>query len=158
MPSDDRFVTYSDFIKEGRHTADVSTANFKLDRPSLIVQSSGSTGKAKQIVHTERNINSQVQKMAYMDFPFYKGNTMFVAVPPFIIYGLATSTYSSLAFGMKAEMCPFVDENIVYNNLGKFDVSFAVPLHYRYVYEQLNKLRNDIDQLQKCNDSASKKN
>lgn len=157
MPSDDRFVTYSDFIKEGRHTAAVSTANFKLDRPSLIVQSSGSTGKAKQIVHTERNINSQVQKMAYMDFPFYKGNTMFVAVPPFIIYGLATSTYSSLAFGMKAEMCPFVDENIVYNNLGKFDVSFAVPLHYRYVYEQLTKLRNDINQLQKCNDSTSKK-
>lgn len=157
IPSDDRFVKYSEFIKEGRHTADVSPANFKLDRPSLIVQSSGSTGKAKQIVHTERNINSQVQKMAYMDFPFYKGNTMFVAVPPFIIYGLATSIYSSLAFTMKAEMCPFVDENIVYNGLGKFDVSFAVPLHYRYIYERLNKLRSEIDCLEKCNDFASKK-
>ena len=157
IPSDDRFVKFSDFIKEGRHTADVSPANFKIDRPSLIVQSSGSTGKAKQIVHTERNINSQVQKMAYMDFPFYKGYTMFVAVPPFIIYGLATSTYSSLAFTMKAEMCPFVDENIVYNGLGKFDVSFAVPLHYRYIYEQLNKLRTDIDKLQKSNNQDSRK-
>ena len=157
IPSDNRFINYSNFIKVGRHTADVSTANFKIDRPSLIVQSSGSTGKAKQIVHTERNINSQVQKMAYMDFPFYEGNTMFVAVPPFIIYGLATSIYSSLAFGMKAEMCPFVDENIVYKNLGKFDVSFAVPLHYRYVYEQLNKLESEIEQLEKCNDLSFKK-
>ena len=50
-----------------------------------------------------------------------------------------------------------VDENIVYNALGKFDISFAVPLHYRYIYEQLNKLNNDIDELQKHNDLASKK-
>ena len=157
IPSDARFIKFSNFIKEGKRISDVSTANFKIDRPSLIVQSSGSTGKAKQIVHTERNINSQVQKMAYMDFPFYKGNTMFVAVPPFIIYGLATSTYSSLAFTMKAEMCPFVDENIVYNGLGKFDISFAVPLHYRYIYEQLIKLKSDINQLQKSNDSISRK-
>lgn len=157
IPSDDRFIKFTDFIREGRHTADISTANFKIDRPSLIVQSSGSTGKAKQIVHTERNINSQVQKMAYLDFPLYKGNTMFVAVPPFIIYGLATSTYSSLAFTMKAEMCPFVEDNIVYNGLGKFDVSFAVPLHYRYLYEQLNKLKSDIQQLQKSNVPKDKK-
>lgn len=157
IPSDDRFVKFSDFIKEGRHIADVNPANFKIDRPSLIVQSSGSTGKAKQIVHTERNINSQVQKMAYMDFPFYKGNTMFVAVPPFIIYGLATSIYSSLVFNMKAEMCPFVEDNTVYNALGKFDVSFAVPLHYRYIYEQLTKLRKEVEQLQKSNDAVSQK-
>ena len=156
-PSDDRFVSFPSFMREGKHIADINTANFRVDRPSLIVQSSGSTGKAKQIVHTERNINSQVQKMAYMDFPFYKGNTMFVAVPPFIIYGLATSTYSSLAFTMKAEMCPFVSEDIVYNGLGKFDISFAVPLHYRYIYNQLTKLRDSIEQLKKRNEPASKK-
>ena len=157
IPSDNRFVKFSDFIKEGKHISDAPTANFKVDRPSLIVQSSGSTGKAKQIVHNERNINSQVQKMAYLDFPLYKGNTMFVAVPPFIIYGLATSIYSSLAFTMNAEMCPFVESNIVYNGLGKFDVSFAVPLHYRYLYDELKKLKSDINNLQKNNDFKSKK-
>lgn len=157
MPSDDRFVRFPDFIREGRNTAGVSTANFRIDRPSLIVQSSGSTGKAKQIVHTEKNVNLQVQKMAYMDFPLYRGNTMFVAVPPFIIYGLATSIYSSMAFTMKAEMCPFVDENIVYNGLGKFDVSFAVPLHYRYIYDQLIKLNIEIEKLKKIGGSASSK-
>lgn len=157
IPSDDRFVKFSDFIKEGKNTSSVSTANFKEDRPSLIIQSSGSTGKAKQIVHSEKNVNSQVQKMAYLDFPFYKGNTMFVAVPPFIIYGLANSIYSSLAFTMNAEMCPFVENNIVYNGLGKFDISFAVPLHYRYIYEQLNKLKNDIKILENSSNSNDKK-
>ena len=157
IPSDDRFVKFSDFIKEGKHSPEVSTANYKEDRPTLIVQSSGSTGKAKQIVHSERNLNSQVQKMAYLDFPLYKGNTMFVAVPPFIIYGLATSIYSSLAFTMNAEMCPFVESDTVYKSLGKFDVSFAVPLHYRYMYDKIRELKKDIDILDKNNDSKSKK-
>lgn len=156
IPSDDRFVKYSDFIKEGKNTGNVSPVNFKIDRPSLIVQSSGSTGKPKQIVHTERNFNSEVQKMAYVDLPFYKGTTMHVSVPPFIIYGLANSIYSSMVFTMKAEMNPFVDESTVYNDLGKFDMSLAAPLHYRYIFEQLKKLRKDIDELQKCNDSTSR--
>lgn len=156
VPSDSKFVKFSDFIKEGKHTASVSTADFKIDRPSLIVQSSGSTGKSKQIVHTERNFNSEIQKMAYVDLPFYKGDTMHVSVPPFIIYGLANSIYASMAFTMKAEMTPFVDENTVYNDLGKFDISLAAPLHYRYIFEQLKKLRKDIDELQKCSDSKSR--
>ena len=156
IPSDSKFVKFSDFIKEGKHTASVSTADFKIDRPSLIVQSSGSTGKSKQIVHTERNFNSEIQKMAYVDLPFYKGDTMHVSVPPFIIYGLANSIYASMAFTMKAEMTPFVDKNTVYNDLGKFDISLAAPLHYRYIFEQLKKLRKDIDELQKCNDSKSR--
>ena len=156
IPSDSKFVKFSDFIKEGKHTADVRTADFKIDRPSLIVQSSGSTGKSKQIVHTERNFNSEIQKMAYVDLPFYKGDTMHVSVPPFIIYGLANSIYASMAFTMKAEMTPFVDENTVYNDLGKFDISLAAPLHYRYIFEQLKQLRKDVDELQKCNDSKSR--
>ena len=157
MPSDDRFVKFPDFIKEGKHTADVQTADFKIDRPSLIIQSSGSTGKPKQIVHTEYNFNSEVQKMSYLDLPLYKGQTMHVSVPPFIIYGLGNSVYCSLVHTMKAEMTPFVDENTVYNDLGKFDISFAAPLHYRYIYEQLKKLRSDIDQLQKSNNPSDKK-
>lgn len=156
IPSDSKFIKFSDFIKEGKHTADVRTADFKIDRPSLIVQSSGSTGKSKQIVHTERNFNSEIQKMAYVDLPFYKGDTMHISVPPFIIYGLANSIYASMAFTMKAEMTPFVDENTVYNDLGKFDISLAAPLHYRYIFEQLKQLRKDIDELQKCNDSKSR--
>lgn len=49
IPKDSRFIKFSDFIKEGKHTANVIPANFKKDRPSLIVQSSGSTGKSKQM-------------------------------------------------------------------------------------------------------------
>lgn len=157
IPQDKRFVKFSDFIKEGRHIEEINPIGFEKERPSLIVQSSGSTGKPKQIVHTEYNFNSAVQKMAYTDLPFYKGNTMHISIPPFIIYGLGNSVYGSLAFTMKAEMNPQVSENTVYDDLGKFDISLAAPLHYRYMYHKLNDLLKDVSILEKDNSNEAKR-
>lgn len=157
IPDDDRFVRFSDFLKEGKRIETLSPISFEKDRPSLIVQSSGSTGKPKQIVHTEYNFNSAVQKMAYADLPFYKGNTMHISIPPFIIYGLGNSIYGSLAFTMKAEMNPFVSDNTVYDDLGKFDISLAAPLHYRYIYRKLEDLKKTIEMLEKDTSSSAKK-
>lgn len=157
LPNDPRFVRFNDFIKNVDTNNLITPVSFEKDRPSLIVQSSGSTGKPKQIVHTEYNFNSAVQKMAYTDLPFYKGNTMHISIPPFIIYGLGNSIYASMAFTMKAEMNPFVDVNTVYNDLGKFDISLAAPLHYRYMYKQLIELNKSITELEKDNSLEAKK-
>lgn len=156
LPDDPRFIKFSDFIKTGSNDL-VIPAKFEKDKPSLVVQSSGSTGKPKQIVHTEYNFNSEIQKMAYLDLPLYKGSTMHISVPPFIIYGLGNSIYASMAFTMKGEMNPHVDENTVYNDLGKFDVSFAAPLHYRYIYEKLTHLKEDIETLEKDDSYEARK-
>ena len=143
-----KFVKMTSFVKNVNNV-NILPVGFEKDRPSQIVQSSGSTGKPKQIVHTEYNFNSAVQKMAYTDLPFYEGNVMHISVPPFIIYGLGNSIYASMAFTMKAEMNPFVDENTVYNDLGKFDISLAAPLHYRYMYNKILELENDINSFDK---------
>lgn len=156
LADDPRFIKFSDFIKTGSNDL-VIPAKFEKDKPSLVVQSSGSTGKPKQIVHTEYNFNSEMQKMAYLDLPLYKGSTMHISVPPFIIYGLGNSIYASMAFTMKGEMNPHVDENTVYNDLGKFDVSFAAPLHYRYIYEKLTHLKEDIETLEKDDSYEARK-
>lgn len=157
IPQDKRFIKFSDFIKEGKKVKGIEPVGFEKERPSLIVQSSGSTGKPKQIVHTEYNFNSAMQKLAYTDLPFYKGTTMHVSIPPFVIYGLGTSIYGSLAFTMKAEMNPFVAENTVYDDLGKFDISLAAPLHYRYIYNKLKELQKDIEILEKDNSNEAKR-
>ena len=157
IPEDNRFIRLNDFIKDINTKELIKPASFEKERPSLIVQSSGSTGKPKQIVHTEYNFNSAVQKMAYTDLPFYKGSTMHISIPPFIIYGLGNSIYASMVFSMKAEMNPFVEENTVYNDLGKFDISLAAPLHYRFIYNKLLELNNSIDLLKKDNSLEAKK-
>lgn len=157
LPNNPRFVRFNDFIKNVDTNNLITPVSFEKDRPSLIVQSSGSTVKPKQIVHTEYNFNSAVQKMAYTDLPFYKGNTMHISIPLFIMYGLGNSIYASMAFTMKAEMSPFVDENTVYNDLGKFDISLTAPLHYRYMYKQLIELNKSITELEKDNSLEAKK-
>ena len=155
--NDNRFVKVKDFINQAQDYESLNPIKFDKERPSMIVQSSGSTGKPKQIVHTEYNFNQAVQKMAYTDLPFYKGKTMHVSVPPFIIYGLGNSIYGSLAFTMNAEMTPYVDENTVYNDLGKFDISLAAPVHYRYIYNKLVELQKDINELSTGNNSKELK-
>lgn len=157
FPNDKRFVKYQEFLREGTKISNLNTVKFEKDRPSLIIQSSGSTGKAKQILHTEYNFNSVVQKLLYTDLPLYKGHTMHISVPPFIIYGLANSIYTTMVCTMKAEMNPLVDESTVYNDLGKFDISFAAPIHYKYIYDKLEKLETDIDLLLKDSSYSSKK-
>lgn len=147
IPIDKRFISFKEFLNRGKNTL-VTPVSFEKERESLVVQSSGSTGKPKQIVHTEYNFNSAVQKMAYTDLPFYKGDTMHISVPPFIIYGLGNSFYASLAFTMKAELNPYICAESVYNDLGKFDISLATPVHYRYIYDKLTKLKSDIATLE----------
>lgn len=157
LPSDERFVRTSDFVKDVSDYNSLNPIGFDKERPSIIVGSSGSTGKPKQIVHTEYNFNFAALKMAYTDLPFYKGDTMYVAIPPFIIYGLGNSIYASMAFTMNALMTPYVSDETVYNDLGKFDISLAAPLHYRYIYNKICSLQKDIELLEKDNNKSELK-
>ena len=146
FPKDKRFQRYHTFLKTGDAKSTLKAVPFQKDRPSIIVQSSGSTGKAKSIVHTEYNFNSLMQKEAYTDLPFSVGKAMYVSIPPFIIYGLNNSIYAALAFGMAAEMTPYVSETTVYDDLGKYDFACAAPIHYRYLFNKIIELKTKIDE------------
>lgn len=80
-------------------------------------------------------------KEAYTDLPFSVGKSLYVAIPPFIIYGLCESIYAALAFGLKAEMTPYVSETTLFDDVGKYDFATAAPIHYRYMYNKLVELQ-----------------
>ena len=138
FPKDKRFVKFSKLLDKN-NKIDFEASRFDAERPSLIIQSSGTTGMAKSIVHTDYSVNESIKKFSYMDLPLYAGNTVLVTVPTWIAYGLINSYYLALAFGMKAQLCPKVDRDTVFENLGNFDVSFAAPLHYRYLADNIDK-------------------
>ena len=148
IPKDKRIMLYKHFLKSGDSNSQIKPVSLKKDAPAIIVQSSGSTGKAKSIIHTEYNFNSSMQKEAYTDLQFEVGKSMYVAIPPFIIYGLNNSIYAALAFGMKAEMTPFVSETTIFDDLGKYDFACAAPLHYRYLYNRICELKEKMSEIQ----------
>lgn len=157
MPHDRRFIKYDDFLRTGSVNSKIQPVSFEKDRPSIIVQSSGSTGKSKSILHTEYNFNSEMQKEAYSDLPFGVGKKMHIAIPPFIIYGLSNSVYASLAFSMTGVMTPYVSDETVYSDLGKYNFSCAAPVHYRYLYDKIITLQNEIEELEKQNTYEGKR-
>ncbi len=141
---DNQIIKYKDFINSGDLNNSDKAVEFKKDRPALIIQSSGSTGRSKSILHTEYNFNSEMQKEAYSDLPFADGKKMHVSVPPFIIYGLCNSVYAALAFSMTAVMTPFVRAEAIYDDLGKFEFACGAPFHFRYIYDKIIDLENSV--------------
>ena len=149
IPKDKKFITYEQFMNFAKECQKFSCnlrSTYDKDKPSLIVQSSGTTGMSKSIVHTDYSINNSFKEWSYTDFPFYPGNTLLVTVPPFVAYGLIGSYFLALSHGMKAELCPVIDAVTVYDNLGKFDISFGAPLHYRYLKDQIDT-KKDQDKI-----------
>lgn len=68
-------------------------------KPSIIINSSGTTGEPKPIVHTDYSINAAMQKMLYTDYPLSTGHILIKMVPIQIGLGLITSLYTGLISG-----------------------------------------------------------
>lgn len=136
---DPRIISISDY-RNGAFSDEVPAAKYEAGKASVIVQSSGSTGMPKSIVHTDYNFNAAVKKMAYCDMPFHIGQRALVCAPPWIIYGLVNSIYSGLLFGVVTVFTTLPKEDMIYKHLGQFDFVYGVPVYYRYLYTKMQEL------------------
>lgn len=154
MPFDgERIIPYQKFIQINELLKYEDPVPFEKDRPVLIVQSSGTTGFAKSIIHTDYSVGSSIRGFAAGDYPFQAGYSVLVAIPPWLSFGLINSYYLALAFGMKAELSPDsgpIDaKHTLYNNLGRFDITFAAPFQYRYLAAAVDKSEGSEDGLKR---------
>lgn len=139
MPKDGKHFELSRIVKKGTIKR-INKAEYKELRPSFKVQSSGTTGKAKTIVHSERSAVEFAKSIAYTDLPLGKGKTVLVALPPWIAYGLGDAILMSLALGSKVLLCADFEPNAVFRNIGNFSLSYAAPFHYRYIRDHYDEL------------------
>ncbi len=95
-------LTY-DMIYEAGNDKDCEPASYKEDKVTLMINSSGTTGPAKPINHTDYSINAAAQKMLYTDYPINNGNVLIKMIPSQIGLGLVTTLYTGLISG--AELC-----------------------------------------------------
>ncbi len=139
IPNDPLYIKFNDFLKTGKKGTQLSVGYDK-DRPVLEVQSSGTTGKPKTIVHTDFTINNSIRKFTYTDLPLYPGDVMLKTAPAWVGYGLINTLGVGLAYGMEVLMTPKLDEDILIKYNQQYDTVFGVPLHYRYVNAHLNEI------------------
>ena len=140
ISNDKRFIKYLDFVHQGKMGNETLSVEYDENRPSIMIQSSGTTGKPKTIIHSDKSAINAVKSLAYSDLPLGKNKTALVALPPWIAYCLGEAILYPLALGSKVELCPKFDPDSVYKNIGKFTISFAAPFHYRFLREKIDKL------------------
>ena len=142
MPKDSRFVRFKDFVKDGNANNNIPCVPFDKNRPSIMIQSSGTTGKPKTIVHSDYSATACAKKMSYSDLPVEFGKEILVVLPPWIAYALGNAIIFPLAVGAKLILSPTIDPDTIIKYLGKFTLSFTAPVCYRYLkdhYSELNK-------------------
>lgn len=140
IPTDNRFIKFNDFMKEGNKNSNIPCVNFDPNKPSIMIQSSGTTGKPKTIVHSDLSAVSCTKQMAYNDLPLGRNKKVLVALPPWIAYGLGNAILMPLGYGSKVELSPDFEPDAIVRYLGKFTLSFAAPFHYRYLLSKYDSL------------------
>ena len=143
----DRYLDYHTLRSMADENEVIECVEFDKNRPSIMIQSSGTTGKPKTIVHSDFSATSCTHKISYSDLPLGRGKSLLVALPPWIAYGLGDAIILPLAFGMKVELSPIFSAEAVFKNVGKFNIAFAAPFNYRYLRDNFDKL-SDIQKEQ----------
>lgn len=142
MPKDSRFMRFREFVKSGNESKLITCVPFDKNRPSIMIQSSGTTGKPKTIVHSDYSATTCAKKLAYYDWPVEFGKEILVVLPPWIAYALGNAMIFPLAVGAKIILSPTIDPDTIIKYLGKFTLSFTAPVCYRYLkdhFAELNK-------------------
>jgi len=138
--SDVRFITFKQFLSSAEGNIYRGCVPYVKDRPTIMLQSSGTTGKPKVIVHTDYSINHMIRKVAFADYPIGLGIIAFNVIPPWVAYGLVNGTLDLLAMGTKIELFPTLEPNSVYRYIGKYNAALAVPIHFRYLQDHYSSL------------------
>lgn len=104
--SDTNFMTYADFIRDGKKYTERTEIEYENDRGVAIVHSGGTTGVPKGVLLSNDNLNELAKQVMDSDLQFKRHNMLMGVMPEFVGYGLSVGLHTSLVCGMKTMMLP----------------------------------------------------
>ena len=116
------------------------------DEPALIVHTSGTTGKPKGVLLSNKNVNAIVveYKNAFLDLK--AGDTFLNIAPPFVAFGICLAIHTPLCLGLQVCLSPSPDPQ----TNGKI-FSYYCPVHFlggpahiRDIISVLSKKKKDL--------------
>ena len=140
IPKDEKYQAFMEFVQSGSSDP-VKGVEYDKDSPVLLIQSSGTTGKAKTIVHSNFTINCSLRKFYRLDMPLYAGNVMLKVAPAWVGYGLINTLALGLAYGMEVLQTPMLKDDMLITYNQKYDMVFGVPVIYRYLDSHFDEVK-----------------
>ncbi len=118
------YTNYEELYKYGTGE-NIQSMPYINKRPAVIINSSGTTGAAKPIVHSNSTVNSATLKVLRTDYPLGNNNVIENIVPPHIGLGLITSLYTGLISGTQvAQIKDFSNSKSFIETMVKFTREF----------------------------------
>lgn len=142
IPQSEKYTRFKEFVKRYNDGSEIECVPFDKNRPSVIVQSSGTTGKPKSIVHSDLSATMYTRKFAYSDMPIELGKRLLVILPPWIAYTLGGTIIAPLSVGTTVILSPIFEPDAIMDYIGKFTVVCAAPYSFRYLRDNYDKLTN----------------
>lgn len=91
-------LTWDGFVRKGSGIA-VKAAEYRPDRPAVLVYSSGTTGASKGIQLTNNSVNSIIRDYSKEIFPYQRGDRCFTQIPIWFSTGIILCCLGPLALG-----------------------------------------------------------
>ena len=155
--SNTKYLTFDDVLKRSS-SASVNAIDMNPDEPAIEINSSGTTGGPKPIVHTNFSSNIAAQKMIFSGFPLERGNFTLKAIPSQIGLGSLTTLYTSLVSGTGVILIRPETKEVAFKNtvdilknyktiMKKYGLDeesllmiFASPMFIRSIHSEINNI------------------
>lgn len=126
------FAAYSAFFDDREQTGSVSFEHTDADDAAVIVYSGGTTGDAKGIVLTHRNLMAMGFGMKHSNFGWTSGKSSMSILPPAVAYYL-NATIGLMFCGISVALIPFFTMEEYPKLLAKWrpNVIFAGPILFK---------------------------
>lgn len=119
-----KYISYHEICKNIKHKKSYTSKYFE-GKTSIIINSSGTTGPAKPIGHSDFSVNAAAQKMLCTDYSFGQNNILVKMVPSQIGLGLITTLYTGLLTNTPVLPIPWKDPEILISDLCEFFKNFS---------------------------------
>lgn len=126
------FKTFKEFLNNKVDNNIEIEADYKANRPVVIVYTGGTTGRSKGVVLTNDNINAASFQCEHCGFDFQRQHKWLNIMPPFIAYGVGNGLHLPLACGMEVTLVPQFNPKEFDKLLHKYRPNHmtGVPTHY----------------------------
>jgi long-chain acyl-CoA synthetase len=148
IPPAPGLYNFQDLITE--FSLDTAQADVTMDDVAMYQYTGGTTGAAKGVMLTHKNISYQVQQFAAWFPEFVEGReTMLGALPFFHVFGMSTSMNYAIKMGWRNVLLPKPQSKQLLEAISKFKVSFApmVPTMYIGILAHPNMEKTDLSSI-----------